>query len=1291
MDQVSLRDYCDETRSFIQAGEFDRAIHITRHILRHYAWHVESYRLLGQALLEMGDHQEAAKQFRRVLSADPEDIISRVGLAKIHEAVGDLDKATWQMRRAFDLSPGDSHLRQQLHRLVNNDRQDDTQERIDITRAALGRIHAGGGLHAKAVQEFKAVLAQEPDRFDVQVALAEALWRAGQHLEATEVCYHILEKHPNALKANLIIGAMGLDSRQADEAESHLKLAQALDPENIVAQSLFGEKSPLAPLTIKIERLDEVEIERDVQLNPPPTLSGEGAPPSRGLEPTIDGMSELREEETTPMSDKEQPDEGFELPDWLQGVGDDLLEEKDVQAVASTPAEASAEGEVPDWLRNLAARSAESPPGETPATPDEPSPTEPGDVPDWLQELRPEVTEDISTDTDTPDWLATIAAGEPLEETQPEPAPDAAEPSLEPTASEVGQADWPSEEEESKAQAMPPEAAGEPAVGVDEGRAMWEEILAEEGVDLASAEEMRPPEAEGMTAEEWLRSTTDLSTTQPDEGPQEEPTAEPLPETPTLPAAEAEVGEAGLPDWFKELEEPLLSAEAGEEVAETPPASVEEIGPTELEPIGDFAEESEVPDWLREVAAGEPVVPEAAEPVAEAPPEVEVDEGGLPDWLQDFTQLPGEDIEPETQPVSPEAAGEPVARADEGRAMWEEILAEEGVDLASAEEMRPPEAEGMTAEEWLRSTTDLSTTQPDEGPQEPAAEPLPETPTLPAAEVEVDEAELPDWLRDFEEPVGEEELELLAAEAKPAAEVEADVGELPDWLRETKEPPAAEAEPGEPGVPDWLRQVAAGEPVPAEEGEPTAPTAEDEVPDWLAEARESPELSMITAEVVERALDEVEAEEAEAGLPDWLRELKEPAPEVEPTAEEYPEARAEEVEALEAEVDEEGLPDWLRKPLAEIETEAPEGGVGPATEMPEWLKALETESMPLAEPTFDEPIEMETGEMPEWLGEVMAKEPPLTEEWGEPEAPEPVEAEVPEEQVPDWLRDFREEGKEAAAEPAAEAGELEAPAEVAEPLEGEAQPEMPNWLRRLREGIPEEAPPTPAEQPTAEAEGAPAEVPVEAVEYPPSLPAEEGEAIPAEPEAIQAEAGVPEWLGELVRDDESLAELEAIEEIEEEMATAEAVSSIPPVEHVEVEEVEAVSPEPPEGVEVEAPPARPDEPVEAPEPAEPLPADMTVTRLLEPIQVEDLPKDPAARLAMARAARNAGDWSDALVIYETLVNASELLDSVIDDLEAGTRKYLDEAAGYQLLGDACMKDGRLQDALQAYRSALTKL
>jgi hypothetical protein len=392
---------------------------------------------------------------------------------------------------------------------------------------------------------------------------------------------------------------------------------------------------------------------------------------------------------------------------------------------------------------------------EDPDASEESVPTEPGDVPDWLQQLRPEVPEELPSDSDAPDWLESTVADQPPDDlfpTEPEL------PEMEPVAPEF------------TVEPLPAEAEAEQA-------------LADAGVDLPAVEET-PPVAEA--------------------------------ETPVTPVAE--VGGAGVPDWLEEIRQ-------GETLPETDAEpAVEEVEPSLLEPVTDVVEESEVPDWLRDITTAEAVPPEEAEPVTDPEPpqptpEVEVEEAGLPDWLREFEEPAAEVEGAEPEPVGPEVAGEPTATADEGRAMWEQILAEEGVDLGSVEEAPPPEAAGMTPEEWLRSTADLDEVRP-------VAEEL-EEPVSPVAE------------EDASEPVEEE--------AYPAPEVE--------------------AEPIRAGVPDWLSQVAAGEPLSEEEGEPVA-EAEPAIEEPAEAAIEEPVEVVQEAEIEEA----VEVEVDEAGLPDWLRE-----------------------------------------------------------------------------------------------------------------------------------------------------------------------------------------------------------------------------------------------------------------------------------------------------------------------------------------------------------------------------------------------------------------------------------
>jgi tetratricopeptide (TPR) repeat protein len=88
--------------------------------------------------------------------------------------------------------------------------------------------------------------------------------------------------------------------------------------------------------------------------------------------------------------------------------------------------------------------------------------------------------------------------------------------------------------------------------------------------------------------------------------------------------------------------------------------------------------------------------------------------------------------------------------------------------------------------------------------------------------------------------------------------------------------------------------------------------------------------------------------------------------------------------------------------------------------------------------------------------------------------------------------------------------------------------------------------------------------------------------------------------------------------------------------------------------------------------------------------LKEHPRDYEARLALARALWQADERQEALEAYTRLIRAGKLLENVIPDLES----YLKQWPGVdvqRVLGDAYMKDGRLQEALDIYRRALETL
>jgi tetratricopeptide (TPR) repeat protein len=119
----------------------------------------------------------------------------------------------------------------------------------------------------------------------------------------------------------------------------------------------------------------------------------------------------------------------------------------------------------------------------------------------------------------------------------------------------------------------------------------------------------------------------------------------------------------------------------------------------------------------------------------------------------------------------------------------------------------------------------------------------------------------------------------------------------------------------------------------------------------------------------------------------------------------------------------------------------------------------------------------------------------------------------------------------------------------------------------------------------------------------------------------------------------------------------------------------------------------PEEPIAPPE--IPIAEAAAVELPAEPFAAErgylkDHPRDYEVWLALARALWQADERQESLETYTRVIRAGKLLDSVTADLEGYVRQWRD-ASTQRVLGDAYMKDGRLQKALDIYRRALETL
>ena len=117
MTSILLHDYVEQVDKLIDDNRLVEAIEHCRHILHTYPRHIDTYRVMGKALLEKQEYDAATDLFLRILGADPSDFISHVGLSIIYREESQEDQALWHLERAYEVQPYNVAIQGELRKL----------------------------------------------------------------------------------------------------------------------------------------------------------------------------------------------------------------------------------------------------------------------------------------------------------------------------------------------------------------------------------------------------------------------------------------------------------------------------------------------------------------------------------------------------------------------------------------------------------------------------------------------------------------------------------------------------------------------------------------------------------------------------------------------------------------------------------------------------------------------------------------------------------------------------------------------------------------------------------------------------------------------------------------------------------------------------------------------------------------------------------------------------------------------------------------------------------------------
>src|SRR5512136_1672936 len=133
------------------------------------------------------------------------------------------------MELAYEAQPTNAAIQDELRRLYG--RRDGVQPpKVRLTRGALSRMYAKGGLYDQAIPELRAAIAEEPNRPDLQLLLAEMYFQTNQRVEAVETCANLLKKIPFCLEANRILAVSLPETEGSDALKNYRQIVISMDP-----------------------------------------------------------------------------------------------------------------------------------------------------------------------------------------------------------------------------------------------------------------------------------------------------------------------------------------------------------------------------------------------------------------------------------------------------------------------------------------------------------------------------------------------------------------------------------------------------------------------------------------------------------------------------------------------------------------------------------------------------------------------------------------------------------------------------------------------------------------------------------------------------------------------------------------------------------------------------------------------------------------------------------------------------------------------------------------------------
>ena len=290
----------DLARQALADGDSELAGSIADRLLADFGSYPPA-RLVRALLAEAANASDSAlDDLRAVTSAEPTNAEARAAQARLFQRRGDTDRARIVARQAVELIPSDPAVLDSALEILNVE-----PDSLDTSAAVLARVHLNCGWPDLAERHARVAVSESPERVDVRLTLAEALWRLGRLRACEAECRVVADQAEECVRAAVMRAHILSERGRTAEGQELLDRIGRVDPEFREARELLG--------TLEVHRLvlpDMVDIDLPLEFTRPSS----GAPELDAEPSPVDDFQSATLPDSDPAPADPQSADGHEEP-----------------------------------------------------------------------------------------------------------------------------------------------------------------------------------------------------------------------------------------------------------------------------------------------------------------------------------------------------------------------------------------------------------------------------------------------------------------------------------------------------------------------------------------------------------------------------------------------------------------------------------------------------------------------------------------------------------------------------------------------------------------------------------------------------------------------------------------------------------------------------------------------------------------------------------------------------------------------------------------------------------------